>query len=86
MKSEEAQMFLQKYTLVLVASATKQVLGVPAAHLMDLYLERFRSPQLHTDFAPETPPLPNTGGMANYPSPVWPLGIIPNELHPSPSY
>lgn len=50
MKSEEAQMFLQKYTLVLVAS--KQVLGVPAAHLMDLYLERFRSPPATHGFCP----------------------------------
>lgn len=51
-KSEEAQMFPQKYTLVLVASATKQVLGVPAAHLMDLYLERFRSPPATHRFCP----------------------------------
>lgn len=36
MKSEKALMFLHKYNLVLVASATKQVLKVPAAHLMDL--------------------------------------------------
>lgn len=51
-KSEKAQMFPHKYNLVLVASATKQVLGVPAAHLMDLESRKIQESSSYTQILP----------------------------------